>query len=368
MKTPQHTRSPFENIIRSKALALEILLLVIGAALGVNLLSTVVSNKLGPLLSLLLAVVLLAVATSVAVLRHLVGLSESTSHRGVFFYDFENNALLSAGEYRFGKDMFDLLKSTFAEHEALRDQWTAEPLSAHVRRADVNIKTMACTRILEEAAEYLVLDRLSTHLTDFFSDPGESETPVVVIDRKDMPSVVLSNRILELRSRPIEDRPLFRKHGSHSQVRDTTISVSVMIDQDTYIGFDRFQLTLPKGCVIQRETDGSLFLDSPAVSFRIHCAFNGHAYPDAFSFMEIYLKKRPLPSYAYYVDIRMDIRVKRHMALSRRARPYLQWVESFLDAFTKYVSLEDFLDAIRWRQIEALTFVFQPLTKAKKNP
>lgn len=75
-------------------------------------------------------------------------------------------------------------------------------------------KPVRSAELLAEAVEYLVLDKISTHLTDYFNEESFAEQNLKVYRREDVPDILLRNRFLETFSRPTEQRPAFMDLGT----------------------------------------------------------------------------------------------------------------------------------------------------------
>ena len=94
----------------------------------------------------------------------------------------------------------------FLENKDLELIWNNDPLKLQDELKTPEPRSMD---IIREALEYFLLNKLSIHLNSYFKYPMERNKNISVIQREHIPSVLLSNRFLELFSKPMKDRAAF---------------------------------------------------------------------------------------------------------------------------------------------------------------
>ena len=86
---------------------------------------------------------------------------------------------------------------------------------------------------------YFLLNKLSIHLNSYFKYPMEKNKNISVIQREHIPSVLLSNRFLELFSKPMKDRAAFIDIEQENEEQEWYI---LDVEGGT---FQKFSLVLP---------------------------------------------------------------------------------------------------------------------------
>jgi hypothetical protein len=191
----------------------EVFIVAILIALSVNLAASLIVEHTSTLVTGMIALGTAAAGISILVIRQFQGGSVEYTFRG-FLISGIDGMLQPVEQYDLASDVAQFQGAAFAENPALARQWESEPLS-DINRAILGptasigeIHRIGSIRIANELVQYAVLNHLSTHLTDYFNKLDEPDA-VVTLARNDMPSILLSNRILALISGDMRDRAMF---------------------------------------------------------------------------------------------------------------------------------------------------------------
>jgi hypothetical protein len=163
---------------------------------------------------------------------------------GFFILNENNNKIIEIPGYQFTKNIFNFFKTAFTENRALEHIWNSEPLKLQDEPETPEPRSM---NIIRESIEYYLLDKLLSHLITCFNYPAEHKKNIIVLERDQIPNVLLHNRFLELFSKPIHDREHFI--GIEETLGD---------DEDWYIldvdgaTFRKFLLILPSKSEVSR--------------------------------------------------------------------------------------------------------------------
>ncbi len=177
----------------------------------------------------------LLVAASFYLTRQMVGRRvHRRQFEGFVVYNSEQNELVAVPRYEFSEDVMQYLKSAFTENPALKASWEREPLSKFRSR-----EGNGSARLVIEAAEYFFLSRLATHLEDYFNQARFSKPQIRTYGRGDVPDILFSNRLLELFSRPMEEREAFMDESFEEGPREIVAAYGA----DGY--YEKFELVLP---------------------------------------------------------------------------------------------------------------------------
>jgi hypothetical protein len=215
-----------------------------------------------------------------------------------------------------------------------------------------------------EAVEYFVLDRLSTILTDYFNRNANIDSQEVVsLERKDIPSVLLSNRFLELFSRPMDEREPFldnRREGAMERLDGVATKIVSAHAGGAY--FDNFDLTLPRGSAISRGENHSISMSTRRFSLRLETMFDGFMTVLPRRFEKLYLGERYDKLGVYKVELKIEMKLRLRTLLSRRGWQYFQWIDLFIDRMEADFSFDRFVLESGWNVAFSVAKVIQHLS------
>ena len=174
--------------------------------------------------------------------------------------------------------------------------------------------------------------------------------------RVDIPSVLLSNRFLELFSQPMAQRPAF------VGMSDNDNTVAAWSADGAF--FEKFDLILPKGSIVKRPEKNKIAIETKKLKILIAVRYDRISTNLPRDFEEFYLH---LPNMIAYTDkearvlynpleIHVDIQitVKSRAMLSSSGWEYYRWVDSFLERIEVEISREAFFNRIQWESVVSL--------------
>ena len=274
--------------------------------------------------------------------------------------------------YRFSQQLALILKAAFHENKAFADAWSREPVTTYWEHefSDRGSKPAkpapAGLRLLHEALETWLIQRLSTHLTDYYNHLEDGKRNTVTFQREHAPSLLLENRILSLLSTPVSDRPVFLEgHGSGVTRSDSGSSKRVVYTQMGPGGalFERFELVLPKGSRLSRRPSGELTIDTPRLHLSLRAVHEGFNASLPFRFVSHYYGSESFRVSCLLVRVRLTGHVKPLGLLRRQGWDLYRWVDSFADSIEETASVERLLERIQWPTLDALLMA----KEAKRN-
>lgn len=204
--------------------------------------------------------------------------------------------------------------------------------------------------------------------------------------RGDVPDVLLTNRFLEMFSRPMKDRPAFVDAVSKGKATPTIVrkndAYDILIGDDapstaeggevvaayerSGVKYWKFNLVLPKESTVRRHDNG-VEIETKKLKMSIKILFEGFntILPCESSFIEHYVETSNLKDIEIY-KLNMDIQVlmKWLAMLSRAGWEYYHWVDSFLDKIEVDVSKDAFFNRINWETVAA---ILQCLKRSQQN-
>jgi hypothetical protein len=174
--------------------------------------------------------------------------------------------------------MANYLRGVGSENKALSKMWSEHPIWSH--------------KMARELVEYFFLYQLSLHLNAYFIENRINEDDeIITLKRRDIPTVLLENRVFELFSRPMEDREAFSMHS-----KGTDIGEIVFATGEGGAIFEHFELMLPKRTEVSRLNEDTIKIKTDRFSMQIHINIPGTMVVLPRRFVTLYMNN-------YYRDV-----------------------------------------------------------------
>ena len=280
-----------------------------------------------------------------------------------------------------GGQLYQYLQNAFAENTALKIQWDKEPISNSFRFNPETIKDSQKIgkgdQMINEATEYYILEKLSTHLTDYFQDPKFSEQYLYTFARNDIPDVLLSNRFFELFTKSMEDRPLFSKDVDNLNRAGDKILIRLDDNSETEgevvtamskgALYNRFDLTLPKGANVRRGELNSIIIETKRFTLSITVDFSGFSAVLPWEYEHHILGIDPKKHVDYKIDVELKVSFKPATLFLPGGWEYYRWIESFMETFEMDFSEEKHFTNIGWETTLTQIQYFENRMRTKKN-
>ena len=287
--------------------------------------------------------IIISITIFIYFIRNFLQLREKNLQiNGLLVYNKNANELVEVDRYPFSEHMSRYIKSAFNENEAFKKLWDKEPLSKLYTNDGLAIQ-LESKKIIKEATEYFFLNKLSTHLTDYFNRYGVEKNETITFLRNDIPDVLFSNRFLELFSKPMIDRPLFV--DDYDEPRGEIVSA---YSNDAI--YEKFDLTLPKGSVITRK-DNLLIIETDRFLISADMQFQGFGFFVPPHFEDLYLKISKGTDIAdFEIELTLNIKFKLMSIFSSKGWEYYNWIDSFIEELNNDFSGDEFFKSIYWEQ------------------
>lgn len=219
--------------------------------------------------------------------------------------------------------------------------------------------------LIRQAAEYFFLQSLSKHLVSYFSGETFKKENLMTYMRKDIPDVLLSNRILEMFSHPVEDRAAFVEY---LKSKDDTKGI-VAMQTSTGLRYEQFHLTLPKGSKIRRPENHKIEIETKKLKIVVGIFF-GHFTSLPRGFEKYYLRRdeHKLDRMAFTIPIEIKMKVKFFALLSGIGWRYYKWIDSFIGELEKSASKKNFFEQIQWENVATILDCISNLKSEQEIP
>jgi small GTP-binding protein len=172
-------------------------------------------------------------------------------------------------------------------------------------------------------------------------------------ERNEIPDILLSNRILELFSKPMEERPMFSEHLTHENPLE---EVTIKYYGKNGANYERFDLVLPVNSKVKRINSDQIEIKTNRFKMNIMVDMSGANTLIAEDFEKYYLSIDDFLKVGIY-EIHAIVKIKFNLLsiFSIQGWEYYQWIDSFLKRLNECISKDEFIEHINWDSI--LTFI-----------
>lgn len=367
--------SLIERALQSRRVIFQGAIIATLVALGVNLISSWLAEYFKEHQPLILFVGALFILIGfLYFIQHLLAeRHQSLDIDSVILLDPKKKCVVPANEYGFSETLEQTLSAAFVENEALKQAWEREmfperkegegpsPDVAETKPNDDGVGYFSIVKmevsedeataaenhkILLEAIEFCFLEYLSMHLSEYFDHRAHDEKQVCVLERQDIPHMVLTNRILALLTTPIEDRQIFTKSGiNKNPPKDGEIHAIYASNGAVY---EKFHLALPVNTSISRPATGQLIFEHPRFYMTMQVTYRGFGQNLPTYFSDLYVSDSIERLDARQVRISVSATLRPLAFLHLSGWEYYQWIDSLFEYLHERASFKDFLKCIDW--------------------
>jgi hypothetical protein len=385
MEEKESRNQILRKVIIDQSKFIELLVSALVLAIGVNLVSDSIQILAGQnyLCTLLPGIILCLLPICYQVSRFVGSRIETREYYGFLIHDTVTNEILPVPRYNLGETIPVYLKGAFLENKGRKALWDKEPLDEfniihNLEPGTGSGLNILCTGVAREsgtdlfhlkevpesfnlvceAVEYHLLAMLSSHLYSYFNTHTRfTGQDLVKYSRQDLPDTLLSNRFLELFSKPEFQRPVF----FYDYLQEWSKRAREIFDVRTAWTangaiYHKLELVLPRGSVIEKRqtspgfTQIEIKTNRMSIALGVLCVGGLATLPSQFK--KYYLKTdggtRFTALKAYDVHIYARISLKPGALLSPVGWGYYYWIDSFLEELEKCVSTTAFLQFINW--------------------
>lgn len=367
-----HHRNTINQIIDEKKELIQLVLVAVVLAVSLGIFTNLIATKLA------FWTIWISALTSIACLGALINrlvkkLSFDDEVKAVVFFRPTRNSLVPVKGYDFAQDIARTIRAVEAENKSIFSSWANDPLSKPrepsprpegerdkqyiaLSRTNVDDPEMLpkprSVDLLEEMAQFCLLETLSTHLRDYFDHANSGA--IEELQRIDIPELLHANRVLNLLTTPIEQRDIFIEAFPDPDKRPAGEIHSLWSSDGAM--YNRFDLVLPDNSKVTIPEAKTIRLETTRLIVEIKVGYPGTSANTPHLFEEAYLK---IP--ADEIDTRDLIvgvkgRIKPLALLSSKGWADYQWIDSFRERVRSEWDFEEFLRRINWASIEALLY------------
>ncbi|MFS0558701.1 hypothetical protein [Brevibacillus sp. 179-C1.2 HS] len=265
-------------------------------------------------------------------------------------YHKNKNTLVNIPRYEYSEKMVRYFEYSFRENKDIKAIWEKNKLN-DLFQSDGNSvikKGVNSKKLVKEATEYLILDILSTHLTDYFNNDELDRKNIEKIERDKISDIIVKNRFLDLFSKPMSERSGFLDEKS-------TSAENVVVSYRNGYYFNKFELVLPKKSKFLRSEDSTILIKNKRFSMKIKVIFDGYSNNNIpYSYIG-YFNNLSMREYSQ-LSVLVQIEVKFNLItfVSLLGWEYYKWIDSLLQKFDLVMSSEEFPKTINWSSNEVI--------------
>lgn len=327
--------------------------LVVILSIGVSLIANALTKN---------AELMIAIIPGVACLL-LVAICYIKEYFGYSSYEIKLKTLLSVDKdkkvlginrFRFSEDFSDIYNSVMSENKAYLALWKDA-----FRWNDV--KDNKGKKFVNEFLEYLFIHWISLKLNSYFVEIDENATEI--IGREQIPDVLIRNRVIELITKPFEEREKFQKQMKEEGMGKGKI---VYMNGEDGVVFDRLEIELPRKSKVYREGN-TLVINNRNFDIRFDADFQGFGNVLPHYFESFYMNRSHDDVDNYMISLKMAIKLKPFFLFSFKDWKYLGWIDKIGDKFIEYFSFDEFVNNIGYEQAVTNHIIFHNMGVEKKN-
>ncbi len=335
-----------EYTISTNKTLYEAIFLAIFLSFGVNIISNsffVLDSDKGRIL-FIFGVIIIGISCFYLIKINLEKRKFDISFSGFLINDHKKDKILNIEYYDLPTELNNYLKPALSEDNTLKKEWTTGKSKKGIY---LDVRNL----ILEDLLEYLILEKLSITLTDFFNARVTNPKKLKFYNSKEIPKVLLNNRFLNLFSKSPAQRDAFKKEKIEDKV------IFFYSPEGIY---NKFELVLPKNCKISKFKNKGITIESDIIRLSIKVQIDKYTSLLPQDFLKIYLGLKE-GIYSRYDPIKIRFSLKAILKIKslfmKDGWNYYIWLDKFIREIKKDFSSSYFFDSINWRNIRTSQYL-----------
>lgn len=247
----------------------------------------------------------------------------------------KDKQIVEIERFRFSEELYRTVISVLSENKAYKKLWE----DAFEGKAGKENKGKDFVR---EFLECQFVYWLSLELNSYFTRIDEDA--IEKIRREQIPDVLIRNRVIELISKPFEEREKFQSVIGDKNNAPEQGEICYMGGEDD-VFFDRLEIELPRKSRVYREKD-ALVIKNRTFEIRFESEFQGFGTVLPQLFENFYMNRSIYEIDNYLIFMKMSIKLNPFFLFYIRDWKYLGWIDQIEEKFVEYFSLDKFIERI----------------------
>lgn len=331
-------------------------------ALGINLLTTFISNINGinNIILLVIALVLFTFGFFLIKTVYFTKKSYIVRLRGGALFKFVNKKLqkIPIMGYQFNDDFFEYLNSFLNENKACAKIFSEEEDIKSLLKNGFNPDSLCRSTIIKSVLEFLVLHKLELHLGRYFVENEIGENKIAKIDRSILDKGILRNRVIDSITKDMKERDAFL-----SENIDCPEGRVVYQTSKRGVVYQCFEISVPPGSKIYRDETGYIVISNKLFRIRIIPIYQGCS--TIISQVLLYNQKDYISPIS--VNINLEIKLTKTFIRDTESIQLYQWLDSFVEEMENYVSIENIERVLNTGMLEIINSLLIQSKDSKKK-
>lgn len=348
-------KGPLFDFLIGRTSLTELILVAVLISFSVNIISGSLTllKWFNPYAGIFFGIVICSLSIMYLIVRTFGKRVRNQKYEGFFIYSKIENTLIRVQRYDISEFLSSSLNSAFVENSALKLIWDKEPVNTFFKfdkkKKKVIRREPRSSKLLKELIEYYILEKLSTHLTDYFNKSKLRKENIYEFTRNEIPDVLLSNRFLELFSKPMDERPIFAENAikGKGMVGETIVAYGC-----NGASYQKFDLVLPRKSKIKRLKENQIQIKTKRFTMVLSVEFEGTNTMLPNGFEEYYLSRdkfNDISVFDFQVSVHMKFNIR--SIFSIKGWEYYHWIDSFLKTLDDNISKQRFFEIINWESV-----------------
>lgn len=344
---------PITNVkIHKKSLVKNFFLVTI-LSTGVSLIANALTKESGLIITLIPGIVCVLLVAFFYIKEYFGCSSYDTSVTTILSVDNEKR-VIPIDRFEFSENFHRAVLSVLSENKAYKSLWD----DAFAHRVGEGEKGK---KFVEEFLEYLFIDWISLKLNSYFVDVDDGLTEIIV--RENIPDVLIKNRVIDLITKPFEEREKFQEKIGHEDHIEGKV---VYMDGDDGVIYDMLEIELPRKSKVFRDKQ-SLLITNRNFNIRFESDFQGFSGVLPRYFEDFYMNRSLDTVHSYMIKVKLSIKLKPFFLVSFRDWKYLGWLDQIEEEFVKYFSFDEFVEKIGFEQALTNHILFMNALEEKEG-
>ncbi len=359
------TNRGLQNLFEERRTLFSVIAVACGLGFAISNASSVLANG-GMESKYILAISFVIAAISVYIIYQQIldHLRFEEKIEAVLFLDEVSDPIM-VPSYRFMSEFCRTLSAIKAENKAIYADWQDGPIikkrpslseddkANSVTEEGVKTKDKSkSARLAEEIANYIIINNISTHLTDYYNS-SKLEYDIKTYSREEMSNFLLNNRVINLLSSPIDEREIFlSKDGSKKRPPPKGKIVAAFGPGGAV--FNKFELTLPNGAVVKSIGHNEIQIKTSRIELSVSVYLTVFSTNVPKKFAEYYIGKDWLDVKSRKVDIVIRGKIRHIYVFFPKGWALYGWLDSLREKMRREMQFRDFLGSINWETIDPL--------------
>lgn len=351
-----------DKIIKGKEQNIEVLIISVIVALGINLLSTGLTSLFNLDNNTLLLIIIGSVLSILVIFLYMIlrikSFDSVTEINGCFIFNKRKKDILPINNFQVSIDMKDYLNALLLERKDEKEKLDkCDYINSEDCYAPNEFEDDYFKNIISSLIEYLILNNLSSYLNDYYNETTDN---VIEYNINNLPDEIKNNIFLSTIAKDISTRDVFgRKNIGLSEIcrKNDSGDEEVFISRtsDGYI-YNKFIMLLPKYSKIYKDYINELTIDTRYYKIKIRWYFNYYGSNVDNEFYQYVLKKKRNWDYDddFNFQIQVDVSFKPSLIFNKNKMKHYAWLDEILNNLIDYFDYNNFLEQINWNLIKNL--------------